>query len=319
MLVESCFQPARWLANPHVQTLWQALCRRRPNLTPHRRRLELPDGDFIDIDCFGGQGRRTVIVGHGLEGSSRSRYLQGATARLLHDGWNVWAWNMRGCSGEPNRLPRSYHAGASEDLAAVFGAAQAASADPLAVVGFSLGANLALKFAGENSGNPALAAVVAVSCPCDLEASAERLDSRVAAFYRYGLLRPLRRRTRAKARRHGLVPAAVASRARTFRQFDDAYTAPVHGFKDAADYWRQCSAVHFVSQITAPALLLNAGDDPLLTPSCSPSALLRSHPTVCVETPRQGGHIGFISRQAGRLEYWGENRVAGFLNSACPA
>ncbi|MBN8248373.1 MAG: alpha/beta fold hydrolase [Verrucomicrobia bacterium] len=313
--VSAEYHPPRWLRDGHRQTVWPSLFRRILPGRIERERLELPDGDFLDLDWLCSGARRLAVIAHGLEGDSRRPYVLGLVRALRRRGWDTVAWNLRGCSGEPNRLPRSYHSGASEDLAAVVDHAARRDYETLAVCGFSLGGNLTLKFLGE--GNPAAARVSAgavVSVPCDLRGAAERLEASDNAFYLQRFLRTMLQRMQAKRRQFGdVVPKPPPGGIRNFRDFDDCFTAPLHGFRDAADYWERCSAVRFLGDIRVPVLVLNAADDPFLSPACFPGELARHNARITLEVPSHGGHVGFVGGGAFRGEYWSESRVAAFL------
>lgn len=314
------YRPPRWLRGPHVQTLWPSLFRRVTGLAWERERLELADGDFLDLDWSRTGGRRLAVVAHGLEGDSRRAYVSGLARALNRRGWDVVAWNLRGCSGEPNRLARSYHSGASEDLAAVVMRTRPMGYAATAVTGFSLGGNLTLKFLGE--GNPAASEVsagAAISVPCDLRGAALRLAEPDCALYLRRFLRTMIVRMEAKHRRFGnSFPAVDRGRIHDFRDFDDAFTAPLHGFLSAEDYWARCSALRFLSGIQAPVLILNAADDPFLSPGCYPYESAQQNPRLTLEVPQHGGHVGFVGGGRFPGEYWSEWRVAEFLNAAAP-
>jgi predicted alpha/beta-fold hydrolase len=239
---------------------------------------------------------------------------------LNRAGWDVVAWNFRGCSGEPNRTTRAYHSGASDDLAAVV-AHVAESAQPtqgIAVLGFSLGGNLTLKYAAELGNRPGpICAAVAISVPCDLASAAARMSQPASRLYLDNFLRSMRAKAMAKVRRFpGQVPNRVRDTAwpsvRTFEAFDDCFTAPLHGFRDAADYYARCSARPLLPQIRIPTLILNAANDPFLSPECFPRAEAKANPQLWLEAPTGGGHVGF--RGIGdRQNYWHERRIVGFL------
>ncbi len=312
----STFRPARWLTNAHAQTIWPALVRPIFPLPWNRERLELEDGDFLDVDWLVHGSNRLIITAHGLEGGSRRHYTTGLARLCTSAGWDTLAWNFRGCSGHPNRLARAYHSGATEDLRAVLQAVEATHRyQDVFLVGFSLGGNLILKHLGEAGGTPGLIrGAVAVSVPCDLRASAERLDQPDRQFYRQRFIRSLRARMALKRLQFGnQIPSDHSSPCRTFREFDDTFTAPLHGFESALDYWSQCSALRFLHAIRVPTLILNARDDPFLTPSCFPSLEAESHPWVYLEAPEKGGHVGFVSRESGSRRYWAEARIVEFI------
>lgn len=309
----SSYRPPWWLRNAHVQTIWPSFARRIGGLNWQRERLELTDGDFLDLDWSRTHSRRLVIISHGLEGNSRRAYVAGMAWAFNRLGWDALAWNFRGCSGETNRLCRSYHSGATDDLAAVL--AHATRRDPydaVAVVGFSLGGNLTLKFLGELGAIPGLVCGgAAFSVPCDLKAAALRMAEPACAFYMRRFLREMGNKMRAKARQYpGRVNLAPLEGMKNFRQFDDAYTGPMHGFRDAEDYWSRCSAKQFLPAVRVPTLIVSALDDPFLAPDCFPFTEATASQWVTLEAPAHGGHVGFVS--AGP-NYWSERRATDFL------
>lgn len=308
-VLTSDYRAPRLLRGGHVQTLLGALlpAGARPAFTPDL--LELADGDGLHLGWLRGGHARLVILSHGLEGSMQAVYIRGLARVAARAGWDVLAWNYRGCGGTPNRLPRSYHSGESGDLRAVIEYA-APAYEALALVGFSLGGNLTLKYLGESAPHPAVRAAVAVSAPVDLASSADALDDRPAnRLYQRRFLRSLLAKAQAKARR---FPGGVGrlDGIRTIREFDERFTAPLHGFRDAADYYARASARPHLAAIGVPTLLLNALDDPLLAPPSFPHALAVATPFLHLETPGHGGHVGFLN---GRLRRWHEPRVLGFL------
>ncbi len=183
------------------------------------------------------------------------------------------------------------------------------------VVGFSLGGNLILKFLGETAGEQnRIRGGVAISVPCDLRASAHRMDRPDRDFYRLRFLRSMRRRMVAMREKFGeVIPTDAEHPCRTFRQFDDTFTAPLHGFRNAEDYWARCSAVGFIDGIRVPTLLLNAQDDPFLTPECFPTQVAKSHPYLYLEAPATGGHVGFVGPGNRQDRYWAEQRTVDFI------
>lgn len=318
-IVPSRFIPPRLLRNAHVQTILPTLLPRRFAFSFQRERLELADGDFLDLDWLRAGRRRLAILSHGLEGSSRNDYILGTAAALAADGWDVLAWNFRGCSGELNRLPHFYHSGATPDLAAVIERG-ARDYPALALIGYSLGGNLTLKYLGEAPPHPAIRAATTVSVPCDLAASARALDRRLGnRLYLGRFMDTLTAKIEAKATRFPDDLDATGVRAiRTFAEFDDRYTARLHGFRDAEDYWSRCSALHYLAGIRTPTLLLSALDDPFLTPESFPFSIARSHPQLTLEAPAHGGHCGFLDLRNG-LQRWSERRVVEFLAVALRA
>ena len=286
-----------------------------------RERLELADGDFLDLDWLRGGNLRLAILCHGLEASSHAPYIKAMAAALNRRGWDVLAWNCRGCSGEPNRLLRFYHSGSSDDLGAVVDHALAThSAAQVDLIGFSLGGNMTLKYLGERAGNmvPRLHRAVAFSAPCDLASSSVKLASVDNWIYMERFMRDLRRKIREKAPRFpGQFDLQGLGKIRSFQQFDDRFTAPLHGFADAADYWAQASSKPLLEQIEIPTLLVNAVNDPFLGLGCYPYAEAHRSLTFFLEAPSQGGHVGFPGCDSAG-ENWSERRAVEFLSADLP-
>jgi predicted alpha/beta-fold hydrolase len=314
-VIPSRFVPPFWLRNGHAQTILGAILPRRLNIPWVRERLELEDGDFLDLDWWRqpSNGRRLAILCHGLEGSSRGGYIEG-TASVLHArGWDVLAWNFRGCSGEPNREPRSYHSGETGDLARVIRHAKAEG--PLALIGYSLGGNVTVKYLGEGSSDPRIVAAVAVSVPLDLASCAAALDQRPGnRLYLRRFLRSMTAKAEAKIRLFpGKVPPISLAARRSIVAFDDAITAPLHGFRDAADYYAKCSGRFFLDGIRVPTLILSARDDPFLAEAAFPEGEAEKSAWLHMEAPERGGHVGFLDFARG-VAPWSERRVADFLD-----
>lgn len=322
LVARSSFRPLIGLGNPHLQTVLPAISRHMPLLPWSRERLELMDGDFLDLDWLNpGQGR-LLIISHGLEGHSRRPYVAGLARAATRRGWSVLAWNFRGCSGELNRLPRFYHSGASEDLAAVVThAGQTTRFEVMALAGFSLGGNLTLKYLGErHTSKIPVGAAVAISTPCDLAAASAAMETLQVWPYMFRFQKDiLRKWALKKAMFPELIPEINPRCQRTFRQIDDTFTAPIHGFAHAEAYWQACSANAFLPSIRVPALILNAADDPFLAPSCFPQEFARNSTWVHLEVPERGGHVGFMNRWGSQSDLWSEVRAMEFLESFCPA
>ncbi|MGA7801971.1 MAG: hydrolase [Gammaproteobacteria bacterium] len=311
MIVRSDFRPAWWLPGPHLQTLMPNLLRSPSRTGLRRERLELADGDFLDLDWAGPADGPLVLVLHGLEGSIRSPYAAGILNALARHGYRAVLMHFRGCSGEPNRLPRSYHSGETGDLDAVVRELKHRyPRRTLFVLGYSLGGNVLLKWLGEQGRDAAVDAAVAVSVPFELSQAGRRLRQGFSRGYQWHLLGRLRRSVRIKARRMKL-PIAVDHLAamRTFRQFDDQVTAPLHGFRDADDYYRRCSSRQFLAAIAVPTLIVHALDDPFMTPEAVPTGAELS-PQVTLELASTGGHVGFVAGSLPwRPRYWLEERI----------
>lgn len=320
-LLETCRYRPGWLyRRAHAATTLPTLLRRVPVGGCVRERMETADGDFIDLDCWWRAGERgpadggaTVVLCHGLEGNARRQYMLGMARACGQRGWHVVGYNYRGCSGEPNRQPWSYHSGATDDLRAVLAHVHRPERPVRALVGFSLGGNLILKYLGEDPGRvlPSLAAVVAFSAPVQLAASARELARPGNRLYSRRFLRKLAAKMRGKAALFpDKVDAGLLSRVKSLQDFDEYFTAPLSGFAGADDYYRQCSARQFLPAIRVPSLLVNAQDDPFLGAECYPHEEARSSDHFHLEVPRYGGHVGF---RAPGGEYWSEGRAVEFL------
>lgn len=286
-----------------------------------RERIETGDGDFVDLDWLQDQPpppAPLLVVLHGLEGSSRSHYVQGLLADAQARGWRGVLLNFRSCSGAMNRLPRFYHSGDTGDVDTVV--RQLAAREPgvrLGAVGVSIGGNVLLKWLGEQGGQApaAVRGAAAISVPYDLAACAAVLDRGFAKrAYTANFMRTMRRKVVEKARAYpGFVDVDAACRARTFAAYDAAVTAPLFGFADAHDYWRRASSLPYLATIARPALLINALDDPFVPRYGLPKpADLSSH--VQLTLTERGGHVGFIEgRWPWRTGSWAERRALDFL------
>ncbi len=325
MPTPTTFKPAWWLSNSHLQTIYPALFRNAPNPPDYRReRLETPDHDFIDIDYCGTGNQPLVMVVHGLTGSSQSSYIKGLQSALLKQGLRSAALNFRGCSGSSNNQARSYHSGETEDIHFLYQTLRLREPDtPLAVVGFSLGGNVVLKWLGEQGRQLDLFAAVAVSVPLLLGVCATKLDNGFSRFYRGRLLDELKAYMHNKLQHLdsiGQAQEAMKVRALgdlsdigSFWQYDDRIVAKLHGFDDVHDYYRRSSSRQYLQAITVPTLLLQALDDPFMTQEVLPD-LDEVSTQVQLEFTRHGGHVGFISGLIPfRPEYWLEQRIPEFL------
>ena len=317
------FEPAWWLGNAHAQTLWGKFMRFTPPVEARRERWELDDGDFLDIHRLDAPPERPrLVLLHGLEGSSHSHYARGFFAEAARRDLAADLIVFRSCGGEPNRLLRSYHSGETGDLDYVLARLIAAEPPrPILLAGVSLGGNVLLKWLGERGAavpHPIVAAA-AISAPFDLAAGCRFLEHGFSRLYQAHFLRTLRRKAREKhARFPGRVRIDDVERAGTLWEFDDALTAPVHGFRDAADYYARSSSIGILGSIRVPTLLLNARDDPFLPASVLDRVglLASANPHLELEFPEHGGHVGFV---AGRVPwgaaYYGERRAVDFLLS----
>jgi len=299
-----------------VQTVFASLCRRVRGIRYQRERIETPDGDFLDLDWSGNRSSGLAILLHGLEGDSKRAYMRGMAKALNNAGLDAVCLNFRGCSGECNKRLGFYHSGETEDLHTVIShVVERHTYSDIILVGFSLGGNVILKYLGEQGrqSHPRIKKAIVFSVPCDLASSSEKINRSAKGIYLKRFLRMLRKKIRMKMR---IMPDAINDqgyrRIKTFKDFDDRYTAPMFGFKDAEDYWEKASSKPFLGRISVPTLLVNAADDPFLTPLCYPYEEAAANPLLFLEVPQFGGHVGFIAFN-GKGEYWSESRAVLFI------
>ncbi len=314
------FTPSWWCRGPHAQTLWASLRPRRAPRTQSER-LELPDGDFLDLSWIGHDQGPLVIVLHGLTGSVRSPYAKGMLSAIAAAGWRGCLMHFRGCSDQPNRLARSYHSGETGDLTHLVQVLHKRNPDrPMAAVGYSIGGNVLLKYLGEKRADSPLSAAVAISVPYDLALACRHMENGLSRLYQWNLVRQLRVAVGRKMKRQdlgiGLEPKHLRT-LRTFRTFDHRVTAPLHGFASADDYYRKSSSRAFLKHIQTPTLLLHAEDDPFMHPGVLPKPGELS-PEVTLELSAHGGHVGFVQGSPWRPTYWLEKRIPQFLRNHLP-
>jgi len=309
-----------WLPGGHLQTIYPVLFRRPPPVPAHRERWDTPDGDFIDVDVIEGPADAPLLVlFHGLEGGARSHYARAVMDAARQRGWRMLLPHFRGCSGEPNRLPRAYHSGDTAEAEWIMLEASARAAGrPLYAMGVSLGGNVLLKWLGERGeGARALVrAAAAVSAPLDLMAAGHALERGFNMVYTRMFLATLVAKSMDMiARFPGAFDAERAARARTLREFDDVVTAPLHGFADVTDYWTRASSKPHLRDIRVPTLVLNARNDPFLPAQHLPASDEVSS-AVMLEFPSSGGHVGFLSGPFPGHLRWLPRRVFEFFHQA---
>lgn len=317
------YRPAWWVPGAHLRTLWGKFVPRAGGAAMHVERWDTPDDDFLDIHRLDAPGARPrLVVLHGLEGSPSSHYARSFMYEASRRGWAADVVVFRSCGPELNRAPRFYHSGETSDLDFVIRSlTEWEPARPIVLAGVSLGGNVLLKWLGENAGQlPAqVVAAAALSVPFDLERGARHIDQGFSRVYQAHFLRTLRRKARGKLLRYPeLLDAAAIARARTLYDFDDAVTAPIHGFRDAHDYYSRSSAIGWIDRIRTPTLLLSARDDPFLPPEVLDDVTRIAQGNSCLSTEfvARGGHAGFVS---GVLPwkpfYYAEWRATDFLAS----
>ena len=314
-IVTSRFKPAWWLPGGNLQTLWPYFFRRRPQVDLIRERLELPDGDFVDLCLTANAGAPVVAVFHGLEGCVDSHYVKPLLAAVERRGWHGVFMHFRGCGGEYNRLPRSYHSGDTGDIGFLIDHLQKRYPGvPIAATGYSLGGNALLKYLGETDRKGKVNAAAAVSVPYVLAEGARRLNKGFSRIYQRRLLNLLKRKIAGKFSSMDCpIDLAGLRRLNDFFSFDDKVTAPLHGFAGVDDYYTRSSSRQFLKTITVPALLIQARDDPFMTDGVIPAQDELSK-YVRLELAETGGHIGFVSGGTpGYAVYWLEQRIIEFF------
>ena len=305
-----------WLPDGHSQSIYPSLFRKVPLTHSHSERLELPDGDFLDVDWHLRNRelheKPLLIVSHGLEGDSRRHYITGLIRSFPE--FHALAWNYRSCSGDPNRNLRFYHSGATDDLDFVIQEALSRGVKDIYLAGFSLGGNLSLKWLGENGKKASqfVRKAVAFSVPLHLSSSSQQLTRWENRLYTHRFLQTLLEKVTEKSARYpqDITPSMLAS-IRSLYEFDNVITGPLHGFKDAEDYYERNSSLYFLSGIRVPTLIVNAKNDPFLSQECLPEQI--DSDFVQIELPDSGGHCGFYPRNY-RGQTWAEQRAAAWFN-----
>ena len=320
VLPHSSYTAPVWLPGGHAQTIFPSLFRRIEPLPFARSRLETPDGDCILIDTLlagPAPARTVVILSHGLEGDSRRKYIRGMCRVFTALGWDCVSRNFRACGGELNRLPGMYHSGQTDDIHTVVRHVITAGYEAVLLVGFSMGGNQTLKYLGEEPERvpDQVRGAAVFSVPCHLPGAAVVLDKPGNTVYMRYFMRTLRKKVRIK---HALFPELYPldglDSIHTFREFDNRYTAPVHGFASASDYWERAACLPHLGGVRVPALLVNAKNDPFLSAQCYPVSAAERNPALTLEMPEHGGHVGFCSTP-GKGSYWSEERAAAFFSS----
>ncbi len=301
---DSNYAPPILFRNGHFSTIYSGIIRSVNGVVQNRERIALSDGDFLDLDWSYAQSKskKLVVLLHGLEGDAQRPYITGSAKILNQNGYDCCAVNYRGCSGEPNIKYRSYHSGATEDLMDILDhILSTRDYKSIFLKGFSLGGNLLLKYLGEGNQIPTeLKGAVAVSVPCNLHDSCKQLLSTKNILYAIRFKGNLLEKLRQK---QAMFPEKISNadikKIKTLMDFDDAYTSKAHNFKNALDYYEQCSSLQFLPNIQVPSLIINAKNDSFLGPDCYPVLETDNNPNLHLEMPNYGGHVGF----------WGKNNI----------
>lgn len=317
MQSDNSFKPAWWLPGPHLQTIWPTFKNNKLNLSLRRERIELPDGDFIDIDWAGPEKGPIVLLLHGVAGNIDSPYLKRSLSVCVENGWRAALMYFRGCSGDTNRLPRYYHSGETGDFNYISYFLQKREPNtPIACVGFSLGGNVLLKWLGENQLQFRLKAGVAISVPFELQKAAARINQGISRAYQWYLLREMRNMVKQKCAQMPMpINTQIIDSLNTFWDYDTHITAPLHGFKNANEYYEKSSSRQYLPFIKTPTLILHAYDDPFIPPEAIPEE--NELPTcVQLKVVKQGGHVGFVcGENPWRAKYWFEEQITHYLQN----
>lgn len=311
------YKPPLWLRNGHIQSIWPTLFRKVPLAEPEQEVLPTDDDDELHLDWYRQGSDRLAVLSHGLEGHSRRSYMLGLARALINEGWDVVAWNFRSCGGVMNHQPRFYHSGATGDLDRVVKHGLGQGYKTVFLSGFSMGGNLTLLYLGQQSErvDSRICGAITYSVPCDLAGSADTLALPSRRIYMQRFLRDLKVKMDEKAKRFpDLIDVDGFDDIRSFHEFDDRYTAPLHGFRDAQDYWSSCSALWKLKDIRVPSLIVNAADDPFLSRQCFPESRSQLGDHVRLESPRWGGHVGFVERARDGY-YWSERRAVAYAGA----
>jgi len=318
------FQPAFGLANAHLQTIYSSLFRKPIPIEFTVEEFTLSDGDFVE--CYWNyvqnahENTPIVVLFHGLAGSYESPYIQGVSKSLHEEGFHSVIMHFRGCTGKDNRLPRSYHSGETGDaLEFLNSLKQRYPRTKLYTVGYSLGANMLLKLLGELKENSFIEKAVAISPPMQLDVCAKRMQKGFSQYYQHRLIKDLNSALQRKYDAHNMekligIKRHEVQNMKTFWEFDDVYTAPIHGFSSAADYYEKSSSKQFLQYIQTPTLIIHSKDDPFMTQEVIPNRGEVSN-KIELELTEKGGHVGFIGGSILRPEYYLEKRIVEFFQS----
>lgn len=305
-----------FIKNGHLQTILPNLFRKIKFIQPREIEIDTPDGDFLQLDGYDHPSTKLVIISHGLEGNSRRAYMIGMARNFHQNGYNVIAWNCRTCGSKLNKTMKLYHSGVSYDLKTVIEYAISLNQyTEIALVGFSMGGNITLKYLGEEAENTPqlIKSATTISVPVDLAGSCDEMMKLNNIIYMKRFIRKLGAKLKRKAEQFpGQFSFENYDEIKNFKDFDDRYTAPYNGFTSAEDYWARASSLPYLDKITIPTLLIQAANDSFLSPSCYPTEIAKKSDFLFLETPKGGGHVGFWSL---KQVYWQEQRALEFCQN----
>jgi predicted alpha/beta-fold hydrolase len=316
LIKRSTYKRPPWFQfNGHLETILPALMR-KVEVKYERERIFLPDEDFLDLDWIDNGSKQLALLTHGLEGNTDRHYMKGMALRFANEGWDVLGWNCRSCSGEMNHQLRLYNHGEIGDISHVIQhALSTKDYERIILLGFSMGGSILMKYLGVHGKEvpEPVRAGVAFSSPCDLAASVSALEIPGNRFYKQRFYNSLRPKIEAKAAQYpGILDVSNFDRIKEWKDFDNFFSAPINGYKDADDFYYNGSAKNFMGGTDRPILLVNAINDPILTPACSPVALCENHPKILLEMPKRGGHVGFTQTRGAFA--WSEERAWTYVN-----
>lgn len=313
---QSAFRPKWYLINGHFETIFPSLYRKVQNLDFQRERLELEDGDFLDLDWINNDNKRLIVLTHGLEGSSRRPYSMGMAKVLANDNWDVLAWNCRSCSGEMNRTAKLYsHAEIGDINTVIHYALQQFQYEQIVLIGFSMGGAISLNYLGRHTSIPEqVKGAIGFSMPTDLTSSINLLEERRNFLYKRKFLSQLSYKIKQKSIAFpDKINGDNLLRIKRWRDFDEFYSAPMNGFDTPEAFYHAASALNVLHQIKVPFYICNAKNDPLLNEVCSPIHLAEAQDNFFLETPKYGGHVGFYPYR--NEMSWSEEKALWFLNN----
>lgn len=316
LISENNYRPPFWLFNGHLETIYPPLFRKISiPYIPTKITIHTPDDDYFELNYYDNNSNKSLIISHGLEGNNDRPYVIGMAKKFFQKGWNVIAWNYRGCNGKVNHSIKSYHSGFTQDLEEVIAFASKPKVETISLVGFSLGGNLTLKYLGRDyKVNTRIKSAVTFSVPLDLHLGCVQISKPGNVLYSKRFLKSLKQKVRMKAEKYPQIRAQNLLKIKDLMSFDDYFTAPIHGFSSALDYYQSCSSLFVLDKIRIPTLIVNALNDPFLPETCYPYEILESHKYVNLETPDRGGHVGFCSDNGSEF-YWSEERAFEFIDS----
>ena len=305
------YRPPWYLFNGHLQTIVPFWLDKAENDLYETERLELEDEDFLDIDWIKNDKKRLMIISHGLEGNSRSYYVKQSAKHFATKGWDILAWNFRGCSREPNRLPKFYHAGETQDISSVVQHALKSAYKEIVLVGFSIGASMTINYAGTTNLDDTIKAICTFSVPLDIKDSSNQLDRNSRGIYRKNFIEKLKRKVRKMSHDHPELKKVDLEPIKTFNDFNAHIAAPFHGFNSLEELYQSGNCLKNLAHIQIPTLIVNAKNDPILGDKSYPQNI--GNQKVTFVSPEHGGHAGFTL--SGKPEGWMALSAEAFLGT----